>query len=84
MEINVKIKILIYGRESAMNRTLSILLGTVIMYIILCVISYFIIPDVDNIILSRTVSGVFGVISWAIALFIVNKVRKNPTATNSH
>lgn len=67
-----------------MNRNLSILLGTIIMYIILCVISYFIIPDVDNIVLSRTVSGVFGVISWAIAMFIVNKVRKNPTTTNSH
>lgn len=61
-----------------MRQTGSILLGTIMVYILLCIGSYYIFPEVNNFAISRTISGVMGVVSWAIAMFVVKKIIKVP------
>lgn len=61
-----------------MKYTLSILLVTMVVYAILCFISYFIFPDVDNFVLSRMIAGLMAIISWGIAMFVVKKITKVP------
>ena len=61
-----------------MKQTGSILLGTIMVYILLCIASYYIFPEVNNFAVSRAVSGVMGTLSWAIAMFAVKKITKVP------
>ena len=61
-----------------MRETGSILLGTIMVYILVCIGSYYIFSEVNNFAVSRAVSGVMGVVSWAIAMFVVKKITKVP------
>ncbi|PQD96591.1 hypothetical protein CYL18_01460 [Pradoshia eiseniae] len=61
-----------------MKQTGSILIGTIMVYILLCIGSYYIFPEVNSFAVSRAASGVMGVVSWAIAMFAVKKIIKIP------
>ena len=61
-----------------MKQTGSILLGTIMVYILFCIGSYYSFPEENNFAVSRTISGIMGVFSWAIAMFVVKKIIKVP------
>ena len=61
-----------------MKQTGSILLGSIMVYILLCIASYYIFPEVNKLAVSRAVSGAMGIFSWVIAMIIVKKIIKVP------
>jgi len=62
-----------------MKRKVLILLITIIVFIILNLICYFILPITSNSIINRAVSGVLGLLSVGIAIFVVNRTTVKST-----
>jgi len=62
-----------------MKRNVLILLITIVVFIILNLICYFILPTISNSIINRAVSGVLGLLSVGIAIFVVNRTKVKST-----
>lgn len=62
-----------------MKRNVLILLITIVVFIILNLICYFILPTINNSIINRAVSGVLGLLSVGIAIFVVNRTTVKST-----